>query len=175
VRYVGSTIVIGDDACYCQFEAPSSVAVVDVNRRVGLPVDRIVPRRHRHTYQRRIPMSIATTVPANIEITRRKLAGLIAVTTAAAAALTWAVATVAIDTTAEPTRTTTPPAIQYATLGIPLGPIAAPAAQVVADAQPIAVADAYHGVGVTVCLDGAQPINVADSYHGVGVTVCVGS
>ena len=117
-------------------------------------------------------MSIATTVPANIEITRRKLAGLIAATTAAAAALTWAVATVAIDTTAEPTRTTTP-AIQYAILGIPLGaPIIAPAGQVVADAQPIAVADAYHGVGITVCPDGAQPISVADSYHGVGVTVC---
>ena len=49
----------------------------------------------------------------------------------------------------------------------------ATADQVVADAQPIAVADAYHGVRVTVCLDGAQPINVADSYHGVGVTVCV--
>ena len=42
VRYLGSTIVIGDDACYCQFEAPSPVAVIDVNRRVGLPVDRIV-------------------------------------------------------------------------------------------------------------------------------------
>jgi Protein of unknown function (DUF4242) len=43
VRYLGSTIVIGDDACYCQFEAPSPVAVIAVNRRVGLPVDRIVP------------------------------------------------------------------------------------------------------------------------------------
>ncbi len=43
VRYLGSTIVIGDDACYCQFEAPSPDTVIDVNRRVGLPVDRIVP------------------------------------------------------------------------------------------------------------------------------------
>ena len=42
VRYLGSTIVLGDDACYCQFEAPSPAAVIDVNRRVGLPVDRIV-------------------------------------------------------------------------------------------------------------------------------------
>ena len=119
-------------------------------------------------------MSIATTVPANIEITRRKLAGLIAATTAAAAALTWAVATVAIDTTAEPTRTATPatPATP-AILGSPLvAPIVAPAGQIVAGAQPIAVADAYHGVGVTVCPDGAQPINVADGYHGVAVTVC---
>ena len=113
-------------------------------------------------------MSIATTVPANIEITRRKLAGLIAATTAAAAALTWAVATVAIDTTAEPTRTTTP-----AILGIPpVAPVVAPAGHIVAGAEPIAVADAYHGVGITVCPDGAQPINVADGYHGVAVTVC---
>jgi Nickel responsive protein SCO4226-like len=41
-RYLGSTIVIGDDACYCQFEAPSPATVIDVNRRVDLPVDRIV-------------------------------------------------------------------------------------------------------------------------------------
>jgi hypothetical protein len=117
-------------------------------------------------------MSIATTVPANIEITRRKLAGLIAATTAAAAALTWAVATMAVDTTAEPTRTTTP-AIQYATLGIPLvAPIVAPAGQVVADTQPIAVADAYHGTGFGVCPNGERPVAVADAYHGTGTTVC---
>ena len=43
MRYLGSTIVIGDDACYCQFEASSPVAVIDANHRAGLPVDRIVP------------------------------------------------------------------------------------------------------------------------------------
>lgn len=116
-------------------------------------------------------MSIATSVAAHVEVTRRRLAALLVAATAAAAAFTWAVATVAIDTTAEPTRTPTP-AIQYATLGIPLDPIPVPAGRVVADAQPIVVADAYHGVGITVCPDGAQPISVADSYHGVGVTVC---
>jgi Nickel responsive protein SCO4226-like len=41
-RYLGSTIVIGDDACYCHFEASSPAAVIDANRFVGLPVDRIV-------------------------------------------------------------------------------------------------------------------------------------
>jgi hypothetical protein len=113
----------------------------------------------------------STIVPANIEITRRRLAGLIAATTAAAA-VTWAVATVAIDTTAEPARTTTP-AVQYATVGISLvAPIVAPAGQVVADAQPISVADAYHGAGFDVCVNGAQPINVADAYHGTGTTTC---
>ena len=43
VRYLGSTIVLCDDACYCQFEASSPLAVLDANRRAGLPVDRIVP------------------------------------------------------------------------------------------------------------------------------------
>ncbi len=116
-------------------------------------------------------MTIATTVAANIEITRRKLAGFIAVTSAAAAALTWAVTTVVIDTTAEPTRTTTA-AIQYASVGSPLGPIAAPAGRVVTDAQRIAVADAYHGAGISVCPDGERPLAVADAYHGTGTAVC---
>jgi hypothetical protein len=80
------------------------------------------------------------------------------------------VTTTAIDN-AGPTRTTTP-AIQYATLGIPLGPIIAPAGRVVTDAQPIAIADAYHGVGIGVCTDGERPLAVADAYHGTGTTVC---
>jgi hypothetical protein len=113
-------------------------------------------------------MSIATTVPANIEISRRKLAGRIAATTATAAALTWAVATVALDTTAEPARATT-----SADLGTPLvTPNVAPAGHIVAGSEPFAVADPYHGVGITVCPDGTQPINVADGYHGVAATVC---
>lgn len=109
-------------------------------------------------------MSIATIVPAHIEISRRKLAGVLAATTAAAAAVTWAVATVAIDTAGEPTHTTTTP-IQYAIPGSPLvAPIAAPAVQV--------VADSHHGDGITVCPDGNQPIIIADSYHGVSATFC---
>jgi len=42
VRYLGSRIVIGDDAGYCHFEAQSPGAVTVANRGVGLPVDRIV-------------------------------------------------------------------------------------------------------------------------------------
>jgi hypothetical protein len=41
-RYLGSRIVIGDDAGYCHFEAPSPQAVTVASRGVGLPVDRIV-------------------------------------------------------------------------------------------------------------------------------------
>jgi Nickel responsive protein SCO4226-like len=43
VRYLGSTIVLGDEACFCQFEGPSEAAVADANRRAGLSFDRIVP------------------------------------------------------------------------------------------------------------------------------------
>ena len=43
MRYLGSTIVLRDEACYCQFEGPSADAVAEVNRQAGLPFDRIVP------------------------------------------------------------------------------------------------------------------------------------
>jgi hypothetical protein len=43
VRYLGSTIVLEDEACYCQFVGPSEDAVAEVNRRAGLSFDRIVP------------------------------------------------------------------------------------------------------------------------------------
>jgi hypothetical protein len=43
VRYLGSAIVIRDEACFCQFEGPSEAAVAEANRRAGLSFDRIVP------------------------------------------------------------------------------------------------------------------------------------
>jgi hypothetical protein len=42
VRYLGSTIVPADEACFCQFEGPSEAAVVEANTRAGVPFDRIV-------------------------------------------------------------------------------------------------------------------------------------
>ena len=42
VRYVGSTIVAEDEACFCQFEASSETVVAEANRRAGMPFDRIV-------------------------------------------------------------------------------------------------------------------------------------
>ena len=42
VRYLGSTIVLVDEACFCQFEAPSEAAVAEANRRAGVSFDRIV-------------------------------------------------------------------------------------------------------------------------------------
>ena len=43
VRYLGSTIVPDDEACFCQFEGPSQAAVAEANRRAGLAFDRIMP------------------------------------------------------------------------------------------------------------------------------------
>lgn len=42
VRYIGSTILREDEACFCHFEAPSAAAVAEVNVRAGIAVDRIV-------------------------------------------------------------------------------------------------------------------------------------
>ena len=41
VRYLGSTIVPVDEACFCQFEG-SEEAVAEANRRAGVPFARIV-------------------------------------------------------------------------------------------------------------------------------------
>ena len=45
IRYIGSTIVVEDETCFCHFEAPSAEDVADVNGRVGIPLDRIVVAR----------------------------------------------------------------------------------------------------------------------------------
>jgi Nickel responsive protein SCO4226-like len=42
VRYLGSTIVPGDEACFCQFDGASEAAVAEANERAGVPFDRIV-------------------------------------------------------------------------------------------------------------------------------------
>ena len=43
IRYLGSTIVPDDEACFCQFEGPSQAAVAEANRRAGVAFHRIVP------------------------------------------------------------------------------------------------------------------------------------
>jgi hypothetical protein len=41
VRYLGSTIVLGDEACFCHFEG-TEAAIAEANRRAGMSFDRIV-------------------------------------------------------------------------------------------------------------------------------------
>jgi hypothetical protein len=42
VRWLSSTVVPDDEACLCQFEAPSEAAVAEANQRAGVAFDRIV-------------------------------------------------------------------------------------------------------------------------------------
>jgi hypothetical protein len=42
LRWLGSTIVPQDEACFCQFDAPSEDAAAEANRRAHLTFDRIV-------------------------------------------------------------------------------------------------------------------------------------
>jgi hypothetical protein len=116
-------------------------------------------------------MTITTTVPAPVEITCRRLTGLLAAVTAATATVTWTVTTAAIDHhSAQPARAATS-SWPYGAVDNPVGmPITAAADATVAG--PIVVADAYHGTGTTVCSNGERPRAVADSYHGTGTTVC---
>ena len=41
VRYLRSTFIPGEDKCYCLFEGASSEAVAEVQRRAGLPYEKI--------------------------------------------------------------------------------------------------------------------------------------
>ena len=116
-------------------------------------------------------MNISTTVPTTMEISLRRLAGVVVIAAASAATLTWALTAVAIDTTPEQTRITTATRQDVPAANPAATAEAAPL--VAAHARPIIVADAYHGVGFTVCRGDAQTVAVADSYHGVGHRVCV--
>jgi len=64
VRYLGSTIVLQDEACYCQFDGPSEAAVAVANRKAGLSFDRIVPAVGIKTDERSSTMSVHTTIAA---------------------------------------------------------------------------------------------------------------
>ena len=63
VRYLGSTIVLGDEACFCEFASPSETAVAVANRRAGLPFDRIVPALLVQPNYRSAEMSVSTSLP----------------------------------------------------------------------------------------------------------------
>ena len=46
VRYLGSTFLPEEEACFCRFEAHSAAAVAEANRRAAIPFARIVAARH---------------------------------------------------------------------------------------------------------------------------------
>ena len=96
VRYLGSTIVLKDEACYCQFEGPAQAAVAEANRRAGLSFDRIVPAVTVQP-ERRSAMSASTSIPATVQIRRNRLLGLVALVAGVAAVVTWVVLAFAFD------------------------------------------------------------------------------
>jgi Nickel responsive protein SCO4226-like len=96
VHYLGSTIVLKDEACYCQFEGPAQAAIADANRRAGLSFDRIVPAVTVQP-ERRSVMSASATIPATVQIRRSRLLGLIGLVAALAAVVTWIVLAFAFD------------------------------------------------------------------------------
>jgi len=103
VRYLGSTIVLQDEACYCRFEGPTEAAIAEANRRAGLHFDRIVPAVT-VTSERRGSMNVFTTTQEIVEIRRSRLLGLIAAVAVLAAVVTWALSTYALGTSNRPTQ-----------------------------------------------------------------------
>jgi hypothetical protein len=97
VRYLDSTIVLRDEACYCRFEGPTETAIAEANRRAGLPFDRIVHAVTVETERRR-SMNVLTTTHGTVEIRRNRLLALVAGVAALAAVVTWALSTYAVST-----------------------------------------------------------------------------
>ena len=95
VRYLGSTIVLRDEACYCQFEGPTEAAVAEANRLAGLPFDRIVAAVT--VNPKGAEMSISPSIPATVEIKRGRFISLVAAVAVAAAAVTWILVAYAFD------------------------------------------------------------------------------
>jgi hypothetical protein len=98
VRYLGSTIVLEDEACFCEFEGPSAALVAEANRRAGLPFDRIVPALLVSSHPRRGEMSVSTSILQSAPSRRsHRLAVVLVVVAALIAAAAWAIATYAVD------------------------------------------------------------------------------
>jgi uncharacterized protein DUF4242 len=109
VRYLGSTIVLRDEACFCQFEGPSSDAVAEVNRRAGLPFDRIIPAVTVHPKGEQ--MSTYPSIPATVELNRGRLFALVAAIVVLTATVTWAISAYAFQSGGT-TATETPATVQ---------------------------------------------------------------
>jgi hypothetical protein len=97
VRYLGSTIVLEDEACFCQFEGPSEAAIADANRAAGLAFDRITPAVTVTPTERRSEMHVSIpTTPGTVQISRRRLLGVVVSAAVVAAAITGAIVGVTV-------------------------------------------------------------------------------
>ncbi len=91
VRYLSSTIVLEDEACFCEFEG-SSEAVAEANRRAGLLFDRIVPAVLVQSNERSNAMSVSTSIPGTSRLGRSRPFVWIAAVAVVVAVAAWAVA-----------------------------------------------------------------------------------
>ena len=115
VRYLGSTIVLEDEACFCQFEGFSVAAVTEANRRADLPFDRIVPAVLVQPTHRSGEMSISTSIPKTAGRRRSHPLAAIAAIVAVVALGAWAFATYVFDSGTRSGRSTA--ATQASVLG----------------------------------------------------------
>jgi hypothetical protein len=102
VRYLGSTIVLGDEACFCEFEGSSAATVAEVNRRAGLPFDRIVPAVLVQSNQRSSQMSVSTSIPRTARLGRSHPLVLAVAAAAIIAVTVWAIMSFAVGSTRQP-------------------------------------------------------------------------
>jgi uncharacterized protein DUF4242 len=108
LRYLGSTVVLEDEACFCEFEGPSEAAVAEANRRAGLPFDRIVPALLVTSHHRRDDMSVSTTASQATRRGRPHRLIILATVVAAVAVVAWAIATYAVGSGIRPAAGGTP-------------------------------------------------------------------
>jgi hypothetical protein len=109
VRYLGSTIVLEDEACFCEFESRSETAVAEANRRADLPFDRIVPAVLVQPTHRSAEMSVSTSIPKPAGLRQSPhLAAIAAVISVIALSATAGITTRAIESGARPARASVP-------------------------------------------------------------------
>jgi hypothetical protein len=123
VRYLGSTIVLEDEACFCRFEGPSEAAVAEANRQAGLPFDRITPAVTVTPTERRAEMEISTPAPPRtVRISRSRLVAMVVAAAAAAAALTGVVVALTVGGGSTPTAKVLSPELRANVSNVPLIP-----------------------------------------------------
>ena len=160
VRYLGSTIVLRDEACFCRFEAPSSDAVAEVNRQAGLPFDRIVAAVT--VNPKGAEMSVSPSIPATVQIKRGRLIGLVAAVAVLAAAVTWALSSFAFDSGSSTTASSD---VQASAIGNPLPPASLHFRVVAGPGSATAAAqDAQYVRGITAM----TPVEQAAAFGGHG-------
>jgi hypothetical protein len=108
VRYLGSTIVLEDEACFCQFEGPSESAVAETNRRADLPFDRIVPVVLVQPNHRSSEMSTSTSIPKTVRVRRSHVLAVLLAMLAVLVTAAWAIGTNATGSATRPTRSSGP-------------------------------------------------------------------